>query len=153
MPEISIDNSEFKHLLTQVLAAGSELTFRAKGESMRPFIDDGDALTIRLVAAEETRVGDVVLYESETGRILAHRVIKTTGRHDQRLLLVQGDALPNPDGWIRPEQVLGKANRLGTKNRWYLANPAIHRLLVWLWLMPITRRIYYMLAALKSGIR
>ncbi len=95
----------FEVLAAEVLAQGHAIRFRAHGSSMRPFLRDGDSLEIQPLRGGAFRCGEILLYRQAGGRLLVHRVARVRGGQ----LLMQGDALPAPDGWIGVEQVLGKA--------------------------------------------
>lgn len=76
--------SEIKHAIEQ----GKSATFRVKGYSMRPFLDNNrDIVKIEQVTPEAISVRDVVLAEIEPKRYVLHRVI---GRTDNQLTL-KGD--------------------------------------------------------------
>ena len=97
-----------------VAAAGAELVrlgllrtgrvrFRARGLSMRPFLRDGDVVSVVRADPDHLGVGDVVCYESEPGRVALHRVVDRDADH----LVAKGDAL----AWVErvpPERVLGR---------------------------------------------
>jgi len=72
--------------------------------SMRPAFDVGDLVILKRTS--DVSVGDVVAYVAE-GRLIMHRVVEVTPGGD---LVTKGDALPLPDPWLVPRDVVvGKA--------------------------------------------
>lgn len=83
--------------------AAPTVTIRLDGDSMRPLIRrNRDAVTIQPLTRPLKR-GDVVLFLSNTGQYVVHRVRKLRGQSVQTL----GDNCWNPDPWMDAEQVLG----------------------------------------------
>jgi signal peptidase I len=149
MSETWIKDPEFGKLVKQVLASGNDLRFQAWGASMEPFIHNGDTLIIRPLVANEIKVGDAVLYENDSGRILVHRLIKANAKGTRRTFLVKGDALPHPDGSISPEEVLGVVVAIDRTARRVSTNNPIYRIVVWIWLLSYSRLVYRKLLAAK----
>ena len=98
----------FEDWVTVLLALGHRVRFRAKGTSMSPTIQDGDAITVEPVAPVTIQVGDVVLYRSKRG-VTAHRVV---GIDSQALsgvgLGLRGDASSCSAEPVQWQWVLGK---------------------------------------------
>lgn len=65
-------------------------------DSMAPQIRDGDAVTIKSVAPEQIRVGQVVVFQdpSQTGRLLINRVVGVEGEGYGMLFTTRGDRNP-----------------------------------------------------------
>ena len=99
----------------ELLSRGEALRFIARGQSMWPFVLDGDVVEI-LPRRKPVTVGDIVFVPNvEFGHV--HRVIAldTEGR-----ALVRGDALYEPDGWFSQNEisgVLGSVSRRGRSIR------------------------------------
>lgn len=109
MPEILADARFFFELSAQVLRTGSALRFRACGQSMRPFLRDGDVLTIIPVPPAHIRLGDVVFYYGEGGRSSVHRVRgveRCSGRSP--FLLIRGDARDDMLERVSADAVVGR---------------------------------------------
>lgn len=84
---------------------GAPLRFTARGGSMRPCIQDGDAVVVEPCA--QPRRGDVVL-AAQHGRVVVHRVLGRAVIEERAYVLTQGDATPWPDAPIPAERVLGR---------------------------------------------
>ena len=104
------------HLLQAAMAAwgsaGKRRRFRMIGDSMSPFIQDGDVVIIEHGTAS-IEVGDVILYPKPSfpgqGQgFVVHRVVQVLDEGTQTLFLTQGDNRPLPDPPISGEQILGK---------------------------------------------
>jgi len=136
---------EFEILAAEILNSNNTLRFRARGVSMRPFLWDGDLLEVHTVLPGSLRRGDIVLCRLDNGSLLTHRIIKKIGVMDQWKLLIQGDALFHPDGWITPKQVLGRVANVIHKGHVFCVDLPLIIILVWLYmgLAPIRRRLQY----------
>ena len=100
--------------MTAVLEKGSSFRFLAKGFSMTPFIKDGDVVTISPFLGRKVRIGEVVAFISPLTQSLAvHRII---GKRKARFFL-QGDNVPEADGLVSEEQILGYVKRVERQGR------------------------------------
>ena len=93
MNTITIANEILLEEVRRLLMKGSNVTIRAKGNSMLPFITGGkDRVT--LAPAKELRTGDIVLAEITPGHYVLHRIVSLDGdsvtRKDNRLHLGRG---------------------------------------------------------------
>lgn len=98
----------FAELSAELLRAGLDLRFRARGASMLPLIRDGDVVLVRPVDPDAVRVGDVVLCSHAPGRVVVHRVVGKLARLEGMRYTVQGDQATRPDGLIPAAQVYGR---------------------------------------------
>jgi len=109
MSELRLESDGFESLADEVLSKGDTLRFRARGISMQPFIRDGDILEIQPNVGELFRTTDIVLCKSPKGKLVAHRIVGIKpGGEGRAKLIIQGDALGQPDGNIDPGDVLGR---------------------------------------------
>ena len=141
----------FETLAADLLAQQHSIRFRANGSSMRPFILDGDSVEIQPLRQPNFKRSDIVLYRLASGRLLLHRVVQVC----RGSLLIQGDALPAPDGWADGEQVLGKAvalyrngKRIDLLSAWWVEAGKL-----WLGLAPLRCRVQPWLQALWRKMR
>ncbi|MFC2053430.1 S24 family peptidase [Chloroflexota bacterium] len=141
MSNINLDKSDFVEIAANILGEGNTLRFRARGSSMRPFIRDGDILEVKPLNGVKLRRTDIILGKSTSGHIVAHRVIKIEQNEGGKVLLIQGDALYNPDGYVKQSEVLGVV--VGTeRDRGYQRMDTItKRILAYVWIssIPIIR--------------
>jgi signal peptidase len=108
MPIQVLNGPDFHDLARQILENGHRLRFRATGESMQPFILNHDVLEVAPVVGKEIKSGDVLLVETNDGRIIAHRVVKLGRDGKNSIYLIRADNSPFPDGWFRNETILGR---------------------------------------------
>jgi hypothetical protein len=151
MHELTLSRDDFGALSAAVLEHGNSLRFRACGNSMRPFIRDGDVLLVR--PGLETRPGDVVLCRARDGRILAHRVARVHRQSRPHTILLHGDACPWPDGLVPLENVLGRVVAVERGTRRVRLDAGLPRWLGRLWIgaWPLRRRIYRVWALLAQA--
>lgn len=91
-------------LAREALASGRSFTFTARGASMRPYLRDGDVVTLAPLR-RRPRLGEVVLLD--VGPLgLVHRVV---GLAPGGRVCVKGDALPVIDGWFDVSAILASA--------------------------------------------
>ena len=89
-------------LALELLGRGESICFRARGGSMRPFVRDGDVVTVA-PGAVGVGLGTVVLAPvGDFGCV--HRVVWRRGHQ----VLVKGDAFPHSDGWFDERELLGQ---------------------------------------------
>lgn len=87
-PGFTASAADLEALARAVLGAGERLRFQARGRSMRPFLPHGSLLEVGARAFETIERGEVVLYASEEGRLVAHRVLA----RDAGGLVARGDS-------------------------------------------------------------
>lgn len=151
MSERLINHEDFGALAGDVLSKGFPFRFKAHGNSMRPFIYNGETIELTAVDADRLQQGDIVLCWWEKDRLLLHRVVQVQETASGRKFLIQGDASCWPDGAVPPENVLGKATtvyRLGRGVGLYTF-PLAQLFRVWLITLPLRR----LAARLASAIR
>jgi hypothetical protein len=97
----------WREILMTLMAENRPFRFQARGESMHPFILQGDTVTVAPISKQIPRVGEVVAYvHPESDRFLLHRVI---GRK-RGGCLIQGDNLFGLDGCIPGERIWGRVS-------------------------------------------
>ena len=108
MNELLVGHPQFATISTEILARGEAVKFKAYGSSMRPFIRDGDILTVRPMEQGHWTVGQIVFYQSKDHKLLAHRIIGKTFTDGIWRLSVRGDAMNAIQEEISEDQVLGE---------------------------------------------
>jgi hypothetical protein len=98
-------------LLATVLDRGSSVGLKAKGNSMAPFVQNGDVL---ILSPGGISVGDVVAFRVAQGdRIAVHRVVRKTGDR----YLIRGDCCSEPDGRIAGADMLARVSRVERRGK------------------------------------
>ena len=154
MAVVDCEGTDFYVLSKDILARGASLRFRARGNSMRPFIQDGDMLSIEPIEASRVQIGDVILF-GQGGRVLAHRAIK---RHieNEGMLIVKGDSHLRPDRPVHPDQVLGKVTSIEREGELISLDRGVSKLagvllLLWGKAPFLGCRVYLLLGKAKRG--
>ena len=107
--EFSLSGKALLELLGAVLEKGMPFRFMARGVSMRPFIKNGDVITITPLSGAPLSVGDVAIFLCpDTGKAMVHRVVGKQGDS----FLMKGDNSPCPDGLIPKSDILGRISKL-----------------------------------------
>lgn len=147
LKKLSVENEVFLPILVELVEDGKTAAIIARGNSMRPFIEDGrDKLVFG--RADKIAVGDVILAEVTEGHFVCHRI----ERIENEMVTMRGDGnVPNlamgtgtevfPVANVRAKLVQvvrkGKTYTLSTSRVWRLYSA------IWPQLLPIRR---YLLA-------
>ena len=96
--------AHFKEMAMAVLREGAQLSFRAGGKSMSPFIRDNETVIIEPLA-RTPRIGDVILFDCQGQQLILHRIIKII----KDGYVTRGDATCHYDRTVPHYAVLGRA--------------------------------------------
>lgn len=104
--------AEFYELGRALIASGRSFRLRVRGQSMFPWIRDGDEIQVAPVAVDQVRVGDIVFFRR--GRLLlAHRVIRRLGGGETVQWVTRGDNHLQDDGPINlPADLIGRVEKV-----------------------------------------
>jgi hypothetical protein len=145
-----VDSKSFAALVAPILDSGKQITFRAHGKSMLPFIRDGDAAVVEPIdnVPSTIRLGDVVLCTIGEGRLLVHRVTRINNSDSVTMYRIQGNAMSKPDGLIASGQILGRVIRIERGANQRQIDTPWERILgtLWIWASPWTRRSYKLIS-------
>ena len=72
--KLTIPNDVFFEQIQVYLSAGKSVSFFVKGHSMRPFIYEGDKVTVKAIPIAELKNGMIALAHADQGYVL-HRVV------------------------------------------------------------------------------
>ena len=78
MHTLQLENAEFLPHVCQFVNEGHSVSIRAKGNSMRPFVESDRDVAV-LTKCEKYKVGDVVLAEITPGHYVLHRIDRIDG--------------------------------------------------------------------------
>lgn len=144
MNRVFLQNSVFLPQVSEFLKDGKTVTLKARGYSMRPFIEhDRDNLIFAYATTVKER--DVVLAEIEKGHFVCHRIEKIDGenvtlRGDGNIRGTEHCTLSDIRGKLIQVERLGKTWDLDTSRFWKIYST------VWPTLLPVRR---YLLALNK----
>jgi len=99
---ISLNSPEFSDIIDEVLGQGKTARFVATGNSMAPFIRNGELVDL-VPSAGKPKFGQVVLTRSIHGRLLLHRVVKLQGDD----IFTQGDNCASVDLPVPRAAIIG----------------------------------------------
>lgn len=111
------DSTFFDEVTQEVLSRGSCLRFTVNGNSMAPFVRDGDIIHVEPMAADRLRVGDIVFYRRPGGKHTVHRLIRKDLARKPATLITRGDNMRHSDGPVSLDQVLGRTTLIESRGR------------------------------------
>jgi signal peptidase I len=111
---------EIQSIALDLLRKGHAVRLKTQGQSMAPFIQEGDLITVRpLASSGGLRVGAVVVYWDDIVKmVVAHRIVKKESRAGRLGWVIRGDA----EGWnggdpfFLHEQIQGKVTQIQRDN-------------------------------------
>lgn len=107
MDTLSLSASEFESIVHELLEGGRSVRFRASGQSMEPFVRDGDRVVADRVAIPDLRPGDVILYRRGSGNAAAHRLVRWADS-DRETAVVAADAGFTETETVPAADILGR---------------------------------------------
>jgi signal peptidase I len=129
MRRVSLDRAEFLLVAAELLRRRHDLRFTARGSSMSPTIEDGDAITVRALTAAAPMPGTIILYCAAGEQPVVHRVVTRRELGGRVELEVRGDAAPGPGELVNRERVLGEVVRVTHRRRRFTLLPRLLRAL------------------------
>jgi len=96
-----------RDLLVHVARTQGRVRFRVRGCSMRPFLRDGDCVEIQRQPMQDLRRGEIATFE-RAGAIIVHRVIGRQVQGAACAVITKGDAFPDADAPVQPNELLGR---------------------------------------------
>jgi signal peptidase len=102
-----IDKNTFT-LLKSAINKDGWLKLPAYGNSMFPFIKQGNVCKFVPWEPSLLKKGDIVLFYSPSGQLIAHRYIRIKSKNNQQVFLLKGDTNLGFDPLISKERILGK---------------------------------------------
>jgi signal peptidase I len=89
----------------------------ASGNSMFPFIQKGDLCRFISVNSDQLTRGDIVLYHSLTGQLVAHRLLSMKKLKGKRLFILKGDTNLGMDQPVEEQQIIGVLDSIKRVNK------------------------------------
>jgi signal peptidase I len=122
---------------------------------MRPFIQDGDLITVSPLQNSPVKVGDVVLYKTVDDQAIVHRVIQKTIKDNKTVFFIKGDAAFSQPEEVDTERILGRVVAIERNGRKRKLDTKLYRIigLLFAWLSPFSRWIYPVGSKIKSVVR
>jgi signal peptidase len=101
-------NKDTLYLITQVMNNRGWIDLPAQGTSMYPFIKKGDICRFISCKASNIKKGDIILYRTDSGSLVAHRFYKLKHNNQQIQYIFKGDTNLGYDEPVNQDQILGK---------------------------------------------
>ena len=134
MSERHLATADFEALAEEILINGNSFRFQATGSSMRPFILNGDVVQIEPLAPASFKRGTIIFCRLSPNRLAVHRIVRVKEQVNEKLLLIQGDAMLQPDGWIPARQVIGVVSTVMRGSQVIRQDSPSNRAMSWLWI-------------------
>lgn len=101
-------SKEVIQLLSYTIAKYGSIELPAEGNSMFPFIHKGDLC--RFIPCEDSQLkkGDIVLFHTPAGQLIAHRYYQLKSINNQTHYICKGDSNIGFDDPLSKEQIIGK---------------------------------------------
>jgi signal peptidase I len=114
---ITLTEPDFLEISRCLFDKGVGVRFQAKGWSMRPFIKNGDFITVKPIENSSIKTGDVVFYSTAENKVVIHRVIKKYKKNITKVFLIKGDAASGFPEIINVKNVFGKVVEIERRGR------------------------------------
>jgi signal peptidase I len=101
-----LDSRTFLLLKSKVQSEGF-IDLPAYGNSMFPFIKKGNLCRFTSALPSDLKKGDIVLFHSVTGQLVAHRLSDTKELDGNRVFILKGDTNLGFDQPIIEQQIIG----------------------------------------------
>lgn len=95
------------HLMKQTIDTNGSIAISAQGSSMFPLIREGNICRFLPVEEKSFNKGDIILFRSDSGHLIAHRLLSVIHLDGECLYVCKGDTNVGCDKPIRIEQMLG----------------------------------------------
>jgi hypothetical protein len=147
--KISLPNQSFFHQLKEFLDCGKAVTISVRGNSMIPFLKDGDKVLIIPGDGNLPKIGQVVLARTTFGVVL-HRVVLIKGgclclAGDANLVQIEEIKLSDVIGIVNAAYRSGKELDISSRRVFFTA-------LLWYKVRPVRRLLYFLLRTVKQRI-
>ncbi|MBP9150776.1 MAG: hypothetical protein KBF73_00690 [Flavobacteriales bacterium] len=120
-----LDTDETKELGRKLLFDGHQVRFKLGGNSMFPYLRDGEvAVTVR-VPTDQLKAGQVIVFE-QNDRWIAHRLVGLNQTTEGLKLVAQGDSITRPDRPISEAAYLGVIIGYSRNGKQYKVDSSCH---------------------------
>lgn len=123
-----IPNAPFFREVEHFLQRRHKVTIYVQGESMRPFLKNGDKVLLSPIAHKKLSEGDIVLAHTVYG-ILLHRIVRI---RNEKISLA-GDANSKQLEYITRTEIIGIVEKAWRKEKVLCVNSFPKRALAFLW--------------------
>lgn len=96
------------YLIKKVMGKSGSIDIPADGNSMFPFIKKGNICTFEVVDPNLLKKGDIALFESSSGLLVAHRFIQAKSVAEKQYYIFKGDTNLGSDIPVQKDRIIGK---------------------------------------------
>ncbi len=107
-----LSSSGAAELFKDILGRALSLRVRVTGNSMAPFLNGGEMLTVRKVRTSSLRIGDLIFCRTRDNSLLLHRIVAKRVKDGSLVFQTKGDALFSLDEPVCESDILGKVCRV-----------------------------------------
>ena len=129
---ITLESPDFLERSRQLLSKNNSIEICMSGSSMRPTIEDGDMVTIEVVADGRINQGDIILYQSRFETAVIHRVLRIERTSQERMVITRGDASSQNDLAIPLTKILGRVKHIERAGESIKMSQPKSKLMAWL---------------------
>jgi signal peptidase len=101
-------SKETMQLISNVIEQYGGVDLPAQGNSMFPFIREGDICRFNFCDGSLLKRGDIVLFHSLSGHLIAHRLYQLKSIHNRLYYVFKGDTNLGLDEPVNEDQLIGK---------------------------------------------
>lgn len=138
MKSLQISNHEFFALAKEMLQQGKSVDIRVKGNSMRPFLFDGETVTVAPILPDSVlSEGLIILTDTSFHKVMMHRICRIEGD----IITMRGDGNLIQRESVHRSQIFGIVETFTRKGRTISPYSPIRRVSAQLWNFYPIRRI------------
>jgi signal peptidase len=100
------------YLIKEVVRKQGWVDLPAEGTSMYPLIKQGNICRFIPCEAMKLKKGEIILFHTSSGSMVAHRLLSIEHANGQVKYLVKGDTNYGTDEPVYPEQLIGKLSSI-----------------------------------------
>jgi signal peptidase I len=120
-------NCKASYLVKDLIKKQGWMDLPADGTSMYPLIKKGDICRFISHEASKIKKGDVLLFRTLSGNLVAHRLVRIYTHHNQVMYLLKGDTNLGVDEPITETQIMGELAFIKRgKKKMNVSNPVLH---------------------------
>lgn len=131
---IRIPNILFFESIIEILGSGKMAKFNLRGQSMRPFLHEGDQITLLAINLKNLKTGQIVLAKYQN-KYMLHRIV----RIKKNKVWLAGDANVSQVEVVFLADLIASVEQVFRKNKEIIVNTLFQRLsgLTWYHIRPL----------------
>ncbi|WP_318505157.1 signal peptidase I [Bacillus sp. T3] len=110
-------NNETLLLLKKKTESQGYIELPAEGNSMYPFIQNGNICHFDFIEPKHIKKGDIILFHSEVGKLVAHRFHRMEMKNGHLFYILKGDSNLGYDAPVMEQQIIGRMASIQRNNK------------------------------------